>query len=65
MEWQKDIGDETDVDESIALTKDGEAKAPIAASVVQDMFLQKGKIVPDDGETGSHPKSGGDFVEWR
>ena len=40
----------------IALTKDGEAKAPTGGSVEQEMFLQKGKIVPDDGETGSYPK---------
>ena len=52
VEWQKDTGDETDVDENIASTKDGEAKASIAGSVVQGMSLQKVRIVPDDGETG-------------
>ena len=56
MEWQKDIDEETDVDESTEATKDGEAKAPIAGSVVQEMSLQKGKILPVNGETGTHPK---------
>ena len=58
VEWQK-------VDGSISLTNDGEAKSPIAGSFVQEMSLQNGKIVPDDGETGVTSEEGGDFVEWR
>jgi len=46
VEWQKDVGDKTNIDEVIALTKDGEVKAPIAGSVVQEMFLQKGDYMP-------------------
>ena len=45
-----------DIDKSIASTKDAEVKAAIAGSVAQEMPLQRGKIVPDEGETGSHPK---------
>jgi len=46
VEWQKDIDDKTDFDESIASTKDGEVTAPIAGTVVQEMSLQKGDYMP-------------------
>ena len=46
MLWQKDIGDQTDVDESIAVHKDGKVKAPIVGSVVQEVSAQRDDHIP-------------------
>ena len=42
--------------------EDGEVKSAISGSAMQEMPSREDGSVAGDGETGSHPKRGGNFA---